>query len=51
MKGNERDAVLIEYMLECISRIERYLPVGRNDFFASELTRDAVVRNLQTLAE
>lgn len=51
MKGEERDVVLIEYMLECIDRIERYLPGGRNDFFASELARDAVVRNLQTLAE
>lgn len=51
MKGSERDAVLIEHMLDCIDRIERYLPGGRSDFFASELARDAVVRNLQTLAE
>ncbi|WP_305041948.1 HepT-like ribonuclease domain-containing protein [Geoalkalibacter sp.] len=51
MKDNERDAVLIEYMLECIARIEKYLPDGRKGFFGSELARDAVVRNLQTLAE
>lgn len=51
MKGDDRDKVIIEYMLECIDRIERYLPGGRNDFFATELARDAVVRNLQTLAE
>jgi uncharacterized protein with HEPN domain len=38
-------------MLECIERIERYTGQERARFFASDLVQDAVVRNLQTLAE
>lgn len=47
----ERDEVLIAFMLECIARIERYLAGGSNTFFDSELVQDAVVRNLQTMAD
>lgn len=51
MMPQERDEVLVAYMLECIGRIERYLAGSRSVFFDSELVRDAVVRNLQTMAE
>ncbi|PNU21367.1 DUF86 domain-containing protein [Geothermobacter hydrogeniphilus] len=47
----ERDTILLKHMLECISRIQRYTGGKRQDFFDSELIQDAVVRNLQTLAE
>ena len=51
MKLEERDDILVEHMLDCIARIEKYLPDGEKQFFASDLVQDAVVRNLQTLAE
>ncbi|MDF1579644.1 MAG: DUF86 domain-containing protein [Desulfuromonadales bacterium] len=51
MTATERDQLLIEHMLECIGRIEKYAGGDRESFFASELIQDAVVRNLQTMAE
>jgi uncharacterized protein with HEPN domain len=48
---NERDQVYVEHMLECIGRIERYAGQDRARFMQSEIIQDAVVRNLQTLAE
>jgi uncharacterized protein with HEPN domain len=48
---SERDQVYIEHMLECIDRIARYTVDDPSKFFQSELVQDAVVRNLQTLAE
>lgn len=38
-------------MLECISRIEEYVGGDEARFRSSRLVQDAVVRNLQTLAE
>jgi uncharacterized protein with HEPN domain len=48
---SERDQVYVEHMLECIGRIERYVDDDRGRFMQSEIVQDAVVRNLQTLAE
>jgi uncharacterized protein with HEPN domain len=48
---SERDQVYVEHMLECIDRIERYVGNDRGRFMESEIVQDAVVRNLQTLAE
>ena len=48
---NERDHIYVEHMLECIGRIERYVDNDRARFMQSEIVQDAVVRNLQTLAE
>jgi uncharacterized protein with HEPN domain len=48
---NERDQVYVEHMLECIGRIERYAGNDRTRFMQAEIVQDAVVRNLQTLAE
>lgn len=39
------------HISECIERIERYTSGGRDEFFADEKTQDAVLRNLQTMAE
>jgi uncharacterized protein with HEPN domain len=39
------------HVVECIDRIERYVADGREAFLASELIQDAVIRNLQTMAE
>ena len=38
-------------MRECIFRVENYTSEGRNAFSRSNLIQDAVIRNLQTLAE
>lgn len=38
-------------VLECVRRIERYCHDGEEVFRESELIQDAVLRNLQTLAE
>lgn len=39
------------YIIECISRIEHYTSEGEAEFLKSTLIQDAVIRNLQTLAE
>jgi uncharacterized protein with HEPN domain len=39
------------HICECIARIERYTAEGRQAFLADTKTQDAVLRNLQTLAE
>jgi uncharacterized protein with HEPN domain len=38
-------------MLECLSRIAEYTAGDRRRFETSNLVQDAVIRNLQTLAE
>lgn len=45
------DRLYIIYIAECIDRIERYAVGGREEFMNSTLIQDAVLRNLQTLAE
>ncbi|CAN5899299.1 MAG: DUF86 domain-containing protein [Gemmatimonadota bacterium] len=45
------DAIYIEHVLESIRRIEEGVAQGRDVFFASHLLQDAVLRNLQTMAE
>ena len=49
--GTETDRVLLEHMNECIDRIREYTGDERATFYGSHLVQDAVVRNLQTLAE
>ncbi len=51
MTLSERDQLYVEHMLECIERVERFTGQDRNRFMRSDLVQDAVVRNLQTLAE
>jgi uncharacterized protein with HEPN domain len=45
------DRVYLKHILRCVSRIEAYAVGGRDAFMASHLIQDAVIRNLQTLAE
>lgn len=45
------DRVYLNHILECIRRIERHRRAGRRKFFASDTLQDAVLRNLQTMAE
>ena len=45
------DRLYVVHVRECIERIERYTAEGRAAFFADTKTQDAVLRNLQTLAE
>ena len=47
----ESDRVLVEHMLDCIARIREYVGGERATFLSSRLVQDAVIRNLQTLAE
>jgi uncharacterized protein with HEPN domain len=46
------DKLYLIHISECIERIESYLGAGgKTEFMASTLIQDAVLRNLQTLAE
>lgn len=45
------DKLYLIHIGECIERIERYTVGGHDDFMASTMIQDAVLRNLQTLAE
>lgn len=45
------DKLYLIHILECIGRIEQYTVDGREAFLQDIKTQDAVLRNLQTLAE
>lgn len=45
------DAVDLNHILDCIQRIEEDLEGGRERFTGSHTIQDAVLRNLQVLAE
>lgn len=46
------DRLYLIHILECIGRIEKYVSESsREKFFASSLVQDAVLRNLQVMAE
>ena len=49
--GPEADRVLLVHMRDCLDRILEYTNAERFRFDASRLVQDAVIRNLQTLAE
>ena len=49
--GPEADRVLLVHMRDCLDRILEYTNAERMRFDASRLVQDAVIRNLQTLAE
>ena len=48
MKDNR---LYLIHITECIQRIELYTVEGRDAFFTNTMIQDAVIRNLQTLAE
>jgi uncharacterized protein with HEPN domain len=45
------DRLYLIHIRECIDRIRRYTAAGRNLFLADSMIQDAVLRNLQVLAE
>jgi uncharacterized protein with HEPN domain len=45
------DAVYLRHILECLRRVEENTAAGREAFMASHTLQDAVLRNLQTMAE
>ena len=49
--GPEADRVLLAHMRDGLDRILEYTNAERSRFEASRLVQDAVIRNLQTLAE
>ena len=49
--GLDADRVLLAHMRDCLDRIREYTNAERSRFDASRLVQDAVIRNLQTLAE
>ena len=49
--GAEADRVLLAHMRDCLDRIGEYTHFERTGFDTSRLVQDAVIRNLQTLAE
>lgn len=49
--GNESNQVYIVHMLECIERVKTYTDGGESVFRQSQLIQDAVIRNLQVMAE
>lgn len=45
------DRLYLIHMSECIDRVEEYVQGGKERFLGDTKTQDAVLRNLQTLAE
>lgn len=45
------DTVYVAHILECIRRVEENTAGGMESFMASHTLQDAVLRNLQTMAE
>jgi uncharacterized protein with HEPN domain len=49
--GPEADRVLLAHMRDCLDRVHEYTKADRTIFEDSRLVQDAVIRNLQILAE
>jgi uncharacterized protein with HEPN domain len=45
------DSVYLHHIVDSIRRIEENVKEGRERFMASHTLQDAVIRNLQTMAE
>jgi uncharacterized protein with HEPN domain len=45
------DQLYLNHILECAGRVKDYVKDGREKFLASPLIQDAVLRNLQIMAE
>ena len=43
--------VYLQHILECITRVEEYTSIGRDEFLASHMAQDATLRQLQVMAE
>jgi uncharacterized protein with HEPN domain len=51
LAGPESDPVLLAHMRDSLARIQEYTHAERSRFETSRLVQDAVICNLQTLAE
>lgn len=49
--GPDADLVYLSHMIECNKRVFEYCEGGESSFRQSHLIQDAVIRNLQTMAE
>jgi uncharacterized protein with HEPN domain len=47
----DADRVYLVHMIDCIGRVLKYCEGGEASFMQSQLIQDAVIRNLQTMAE
>jgi uncharacterized protein with HEPN domain len=45
------DSIYLEHIIDCIDRISEYTEYDQFVFMNSQMVQDAVIRNLQTLAE
>ncbi len=45
------DRIYLEHILQCIDRVRTYTSDGKAAFLADTRTQDAVIRNLQVIAE
>jgi uncharacterized protein with HEPN domain len=45
------DSIYLEHIIDCIDRINKYTEYDQFVFMNSQMVQDAVIRNLQTLAE
>src|SRR4051812_38324744 len=45
------DYLYLVHIIDCAEKIQRFTAGGRREFLSDVLIQDAVVRNLQTLAE
>lgn len=45
------DRLYLTHILECITKIERFTTEGKDAFLSDDKTQDAVLRNLQIMAE
>ncbi len=46
-----RDEVYLRHVLDAIGKIESYVSSGRDAFFASAMSQDAVLRQLEVIGE
>lgn len=49
--GMKDDTIYLVHIRECVNRIEGYIKGGRQEFLKSLMVQDAVLRNLQVMAE
>ena len=47
----KEDNLYLIHISESIARIEQYMPLSRDAFLKSPLVQDAIIRNIQVLAE
>jgi len=51
ISDSERARDLLEHIAQAIDRINRYTENGEDEFVASEIIQDAVIRNLEIVGE